>query len=140
MGLAIDAPLADMEGTVADALLATHRSYFDAVWSVIGHMHGMAHITGGGIAGNLVRILPKSTSAEVDAESWPVPTLFTMLQRGGRVDTAEMREVFNLGIGYIGVLPTESVTTAVGAAERAGVETWVIGEIRTGDQEVRFTT
>ncbi|MEE8477279.1 MAG: phosphoribosylformylglycinamidine cyclo-ligase [Gemmatimonadales bacterium] len=140
MGLAIDAPLADMEGTVADALLAIHRSYFDAVWSVIGHMHGMAHITGGGIAGNLVRILPKSTSAEVDEESWQVPALFTMLQQGGRVDTAEMREVFNLGIGYIGVLPAESVTTAVGAAERAGVETWVIGEIRTGDQEVRFTT
>ena len=140
MGLAIDAPLGDMDGTVADALLATHRSYFDAVWSVIGHMHGMAHITGGGIPGNLVRILPKSTSAEVNAESWPVPTLFTLLQQGGRVDTAEMREVFNLGIGYIGVLPAESVTKAVEAAERAGVETWVIGEIRTGKQEVRFTT
>jgi phosphoribosylaminoimidazole (AIR) synthetase len=65
--------------------------------------------------------------------------LFTILQHNGQVDTAEMREVFNLGIGYIGVLPAESVTLAVEAAERAGVGTWVIGEIRTGQQEVRFT-
>ena len=139
MGLSVHDPLQDTEGTVADALLAVHRSYFAAVQPVMAHMHGMAHITGGGIAGNLVRILPESTCAEVDPESWDVPRLFTILQHHGQVDTAEMREVFNLGIGYIGVLPADSVTLAVEAAERAGVGTWVIGEIRTGQQEVRFT-
>jgi phosphoribosylformylglycinamidine cyclo-ligase len=139
MGLAVHDPLEDTEGTVADTLLAVHRSYFAAVQPVVAHMHGMAHITGGGIAGNLVRILPESTCAEVDPGSWDTPPLFTILQHNGQVDTAEMREVFNLGIGYIGVLPAESVTLAVEAAERAGVGTWVIGEIRTGQQEVRFT-
>jgi phosphoribosylformylglycinamidine cyclo-ligase len=140
MGLAIDAPLPDTGGTVADAVLAVHRSYFAAVQPVMSHMHGMAHITGGGIAGNLVRILPESTSAEVNPGSWDVAPLFTILQQGGRVDTAEMREVFNLGIGFIGVLPAKSVTQAVEAAKRDGIQTWVIGEIRTGQQEVRFTT
>jgi len=139
MGLSVHDPLQDTEGTVADALLAVHRSYFAAVQPVMAHMHGMAHITGGGIAGNLVRILPESTCAEVDPGSWDAPPLFTILQHHGQVDTAEMREVFNLGIGYIGVLPADSVTLAVEAAERAGVGTWVIGEIRTGQQEVRFT-
>ena len=139
LGLAVHDALPDTEDTVADALLAVHRSYFTAVQPVMGHMHGMAHITGGGIAGNLVRILPDSTSAEVEPESWEVPPLFTVLQQGGRVDTAEMREVFNMGIGYVGVLPADSVTQAVEAAEHVGVGTWVIGEIRTGQQEVRFT-
>ena len=139
MGLAVHDSLPDTDGTVADALLAVHRSYLAAVQPVMAHMHGMAHITGGGIAGNLVRILPETASADVDSESWDVPRLFSILQQSGRVDTAEMREVFNLGIGYIGVLPADSVTLAVEAAEVAGVKTWVIGEIRTGQQEVRFT-
>jgi phosphoribosylformylglycinamidine cyclo-ligase len=139
MGLGLNDAMPDTNGTVADALLAVHRSYSSAVQSVMGHMHGMAHITGGGIPGNLVRILPETTSAVVDSRSWGIPELFTILQQGGRVDTAEMREVFNLGIGYIGVLPADSVTQAAEAAERAGVGTWVIGEIRTGQQEVRFT-
>lgn len=139
MGLAIDDQLTDTGTTVADALLEVHCSYLDAVKPVVGHMHGMAHITGGGIAGNLVRILPESTSAEVDPGSWDLAPIFTILQQGGRVDTAEMREVFNLGIGYIGVLPAESVGQAVTAADRAGVATWVIGKIREGEREVRFT-
>ena len=123
--------------TVAEALLAVHRSYFEGVWPVVDHMHGMAHITGGGIAGNLVRILPDGVFAEVDSRVWELPPLFRVLQEGGEISAAEMQEVFNLGIGFIAVLPAASVAAVESAARAAGIDTWTIGEIRTGEREVR---
>lgn len=141
LGLQVDDRLGDTGLSVADALLEVHRSYFGAVWPVIEHIHGMAHITGGGIAGNLVRILPDWAVAAVDAGSWEVPELFRVLQDGGSVSTAEMREVFNLGIGLIAAVPESGLEPVRQAATAAGIETWIIGDIRTGDRrEVRFMT
>jgi phosphoribosylformylglycinamidine cyclo-ligase len=139
MGLALDAALPETDGTVADALLAVHRSYVSSVMPVVARMHGIAHITGGGIAGNLARILPAETAATVDAGSWALPPLFRILQQGGRLSTGEMREVFNLGVGLIAVLPPEAVPAAQAAAAAAGVATWVMGEVVRGDRTVRFT-
>jgi len=130
--------LAAVGMTVAEALLAVHRSYFEAVWPVVDHIHGMAHITGGGIAGNLVRILPDGMFAAVDSKAWELPPLFQVLQHGGEISAAEMREVFNLGVGFIAVLPAASVAAAASAATAAGIDTWTIGEIRTGERRVRF--
>jgi phosphoribosylformylglycinamidine cyclo-ligase len=98
----------------------------------------MAHITGGGIPGNLVRILPAGCEAVVDPGSWDVPPLFGILQRAGAISTEEMRDVFNLGVGLIAVLPPESVPGARTAARADGVETWIMGEIRPGAPAVRF--
>jgi phosphoribosylformylglycinamidine cyclo-ligase len=139
MGLTLDAALPEMAGTVADALLAVHRSYVSSVMPVVARMHGIAHITGGGIGGNLARILPPGTGATVDARSWALPPLFRILQQGGRLSTGEMREVFNLGVGLIAVLPPEAVPAAQSAAAAAGVATWVMGEVVRGDRTVRFT-
>jgi phosphoribosylformylglycinamidine cyclo-ligase len=83
--------------SVADALLAVHQSYAASVRPVLRRMHALAHITGGGIPGNLVRILPADCEAIVDPSSWQLPPLFAALQQGGRISTDEMREVFNLG-------------------------------------------
>jgi phosphoribosylformylglycinamidine cyclo-ligase len=124
--------------TVADALLAIHRSYARAVTPILSQVHGLAHITGGGIAGNLVRVLPESCQAIVDPDSWQVPPLFQALQQGGGIGWDEMRDVFNLGVGFIAVLPGTSVAAAQAAAARAGTDTWVIGEISRGPREVRF--
>ena len=124
--------------TVAEALLAVHRSYYRSVSPVLPLMHGMAHITGGGIAGNLVRILPQNCSATVDPSSWDLPPLFTILQQAGRVSTEEMRDVFNLGVGLIAVLPPDAVAPARASAAADGVPTWVMGEIHRGSQAVRF--
>ena len=124
--------------TVADALLAVHRSYFQAVWPVVEHIHGMAHITGGGVAGNLVRILPEGLGARVDSGAWELPPLFQLLQRAGEISVAEMREVFNLGIGFIAAVPPESVEEVRAAATDAGISTWALGEVCTGEREVRF--
>ncbi|HEX6615348.1 MAG TPA: phosphoribosylformylglycinamidine cyclo-ligase [Gemmatimonadales bacterium] len=138
MGLGVDDPLGDTGMSVADALLAVHRSYHAAVMPVIGRLHGLAHITGGGIPGNLVRVLPAGCEAVVDATSWELPPLFPLLQRAGGIATAEMREVFNLGVGLIAVLPPEAVSDAQAAAREAGVATWPMGEIRRGETAVRF--
>jgi phosphoribosylformylglycinamidine cyclo-ligase len=99
----------------------------------------MAHITGGGIPGNLVRILPAACDAVVDPGSWEIPPLFGILQRAGGVSVEEMRDVFNLGVGLIAVLPSQHVPAAQAAAAVEGVATWTMGEIRPGSQTVKFT-
>jgi phosphoribosylformylglycinamidine cyclo-ligase len=119
-------------------LLDVHRSYYRSVMPVVSQVHGLAHITGGGIPGNLVRILPEGCQALVDPTSWDLPPLFTTLQQAGGISTEEMRDVFNLGVGLIAVLPAQSVGAAQAAAAADGVATWTMGEIRPGPQAVRF--
>jgi phosphoribosylformylglycinamidine cyclo-ligase len=138
MGLGVDDDLPGTGATVADALLAVHRSYWLAVRPIFDQVHGLAHITGGGIAGNLVRVLPADCEAVVDPTSWELPPLFTTLQQAGQVSTEEMREVFNLGVGLIAVLPPEAVPEAQAAARAYRVDTWVMGEVRRGSRAVRF--
>lgn len=138
MGLGLEDVLPDTGGTVAEALLAVHRSYFRSVMPVISRLHGVAHITGGGIPGNLVRVLPPGCEAVVDPDSWELPPLFATLQQAGRVATEEMRDVFNLGVGLIAVLPPEAVPAVQDAAAADGVTTWPVGEIRRGARAVRF--
>ncbi len=139
MGHRVDTYLAELGTTVGDALLAVHRSYAAAVRPVLGRIHGLAHITGGGIPGNLVRVLPPDCAAEIEPRSWPPAPLFGLLQRGGRVSDEEMRDVFNLGVGLIAAVPAEAVSAVRAAASAAGVETWTIGAVRQGPAAVRFT-
>ena len=138
MGLGLNDALGDTGATVAEALLAVHRSYHRAINPVLGRIHGLAHITGGGIAGNLVRILPQDCTATVDPGTWDLPPLFSTLQQAGQISTQEMREVFNLGVGLVAVLPPDAVSAAQAAATIDGVTTWVMGEIQRGTRTVRF--
>ncbi|HEU4526024.1 MAG TPA: AIR synthase-related protein, partial [Gemmatimonadales bacterium] len=138
MGLGVEDRLGELGRSVADVLLEVHRSYYRSVQPVLAHLHGLAHITGGGIPGNLVRILPEGCEAVVDPASWEVPPLFGLLQRAGAVADEEMRDVFNLGIGLIAVLPPQSVPAAQAAAQADRVATWTMGEIRGGPRAVRF--
>ena len=130
--LGIDDPFpeSDPPQTVGQVLLAVHRSYLAAITPVLGTVHALAHITGGGIAGNLVRVLPQGVDAVVDAGSWPWPPLFRVLMRAGQVGRDEMRRVFNLGVGMIAVVARDDVEAAVRAAQRVQVPAWIIGEIR----------
>jgi phosphoribosylformylglycinamidine cyclo-ligase len=138
LGLKLDDRLDQTGGTVRDALLAVHRSYRASIAPLLDRVHGLAHITGGGISGNLVRILPQDCAATVDPSSWELPPLFRILQQAGPISTEEMREVFNLGVGFIAVLPPAEVAAAQNAAAAAGVTTWVMGEIHRGGRAVRF--
>jgi phosphoribosylformylglycinamidine cyclo-ligase len=125
---------------VSQILLAVHRSYVAALRPVLAQVHALAHVTGGGIAGNLVRVLPAGVDASIDAGSWPWPPLFRVLMRAGQVGREEMRSVFNLGIGMIAVVARDDVETTIRAAERAHVPAWIIGEIRTGKKDASSPT
>lgn len=130
MKLRIDDPFPETAQTVAQVLLAVHRSYAAVVRPVLSVFHALAHVTGGGIPGNLVRVLPAGVEAVIDAGSWPWPPLFRVLMRAGQVGREEMRSVFNLGVGMIAVIARDDVETTIRAAERAHVPAWIIGEIR----------
>ncbi len=136
MKLAIDDPFPDTGQSVREVLLAVHRSYAPALRPLLDTVHALAHVTGGGIAGNLVRVLPPGVEAAVDAGSWPWPPLFRVLMRAGKVSRDEMRRVFNLGVGMIAVVGRDDVETAMRAASRAQVQAWLIGEVRAGSKPV----
>jgi phosphoribosylformylglycinamidine cyclo-ligase len=136
--LRLEDRLEGTDQTIRDALLAVHRSYYQSVQPVLDRFHGLAHITGGGIPGNLVRILPQDCTATVDPGSWELPPLFTFMQQAGQISPQEMREVFNLGVGLVAVLPPDAIAAAQAAAMNDGVTTWVMGEIERGTRTVRF--
>jgi phosphoribosylformylglycinamidine cyclo-ligase len=134
MVLGPDDELPGTDTTAADALLAVHRSYLSVLSAPLdeGRVHGLAHVTGGGIPGNLPRVLPDGLGAEVEREAWPVPALFRTLQAGGGVAPAEMDRVFNMGVGMIVVVHPSDVDRVVEAAAAGGVEAWRIGSIVSG--------
>ncbi|MBX7236118.1 MAG: phosphoribosylformylglycinamidine cyclo-ligase [Caldilineales bacterium] len=114
---------------LADALLAPHTCYLDPVSRLRQagiDLKGLAHITGGGIPGNLPRILPDGLGARLEWGSWPVPALFGLLRRGGNIDGAEMVRVFNLGLGMLAVVPPEQAGAALDLIQPA----CRVGEIR----------
>jgi phosphoribosylformylglycinamidine cyclo-ligase len=100
-----------------DDLLAPTRLYLDDVRSWRGRARAFAHVTGGGILGNLERVLPEGLGAELDWESWPRGPVFEWLAR--HVDEDELRRVFNLGIGYCAVVPDPGDARVIGRIVRA---------------------
>ena len=140
LALGLDDPFPDAGASVAEVLLAVHRSYFGAVWDVRSCFHALAHVTGGGIPGNLVRVLPGHMDAVVREGTWPIPIPFRAVQAAGSVGDEEMRSVFNLGVGLVGVCAPGSVAAARAAAGAAGVETWEIGVVVPGTGRVRWET
>lgn len=136
LGKGIHDPLPETGTTVAEALLAVHRSYGAAITPVVRRLHALAHITGGGIPGNLIRVLPEGCEAVVERGSWTLPPLFALIQDAGGVSDAEMLEVFNCGVGMIAVVPPAAVAEVRAAATRAGDDTWMLGEIRQGSRGV----
>jgi phosphoribosylformylglycinamidine cyclo-ligase len=100
-------------------------------------VRGVAHITGGGIAGNLVRILPRGCRAVV-ARRWPVPPVFALLQSRGRLSDDEMFRALNMGLGMVLVVAREDADEAVAALERSGEQACVVGEVRRGSRGVEI--
>jgi phosphoribosylformylglycinamidine cyclo-ligase len=95
-------------------------------------VHGFAHVTGGGIPGNVVRVLPDDCDAIVTRGTWEEPRIFAEIQRAGGVADAEMEHVFNLGLGMLAVVAADEALTAVDAARAAGHDAWLVGEIVAG--------
>ena len=138
MQLPLSSPLPGTSSPLVDTLLAVHRSYDSAIRPVLPLMHGLAHITGGGIGGNLIRVLPEQCVARIDAASWEWPAVFRTIATGGNIAVAEMRDVFNLGVGMIAIVPPEAAAGVRAAAASAGVATWECGTIARGQRAVEF--
>ena len=126
-------------GTMADVMLAVHRSYLGALRPMLGQVHAMAHITGGGLPGNLDRALPPTLDAVVDLKSWDVPNVFQVLQDGGKVETMEMYRAFNMGVGMVVLAPADAADAVMRAAQAAGDRAWVMGHATAGSGKVRLT-
>jgi len=118
-------------GTLADAIIAPTRIYVKSLLALMQALpvKGLAHITGGGLTGNIPRILPASTCAVLDKEALALPPLFQWLQREGNVADAEMHRVFNCGVGMIVVLAEEHAASAIEFLGAAGERVAAIGRI-----------
>jgi phosphoribosylformylglycinamidine cyclo-ligase len=113
---------------LADQLLEPHRSYLAAITELrrSTEIHALAHVTGGGLADNVSRVLPEGLAAEIDREAWRVPPLFTALQQAGGIHPEEMWRTFNMGIGMAAIVPAGSATSF---ETLAGVPVSVIGRV-----------
>lgn len=138
LDLAADDPFPDEEGSVADVLLRVHRSYLRPLGPVIerGEVHGLAHVTGGGLVDNVPRTLPRTVDARFDLASWTIPPVFRVLQREGQVDEREMFRAFNMGIGMVAVVAREKADAISAELNAAGETAWVAGEIVAGSGTV----
>lgn len=130
----LDATVPGSTESWADALLRPHRPYLHAVMPLVEsrRVHGMAHITGGGLPGNLSRVIPDGLTAELDPTRWTVPPVFRALTDLGRVPVAEQYRAFNMGIGYVLVVPTADADPIASALANAGETVTRIGEIASG--------
>jgi len=128
--------------TLGEALLAPTRLYSRAVRKVLKRVtpRAMAHITGGGLPGNLVRVLPEGTGVVIDSSSWEIPPLFQLLQKWGEVDRAEMMRVFNMGIGYVFVVRDKDAKACCEVLRRSGEDAVIIGEVVKGERRVEIST
>jgi phosphoribosylformylglycinamidine cyclo-ligase len=98
--------------SLGEELLRTHKNYQPALAKLPQEsIHGLAHITGGGLIDNLPRVLPKTCDAVIDTRSWTVPPIFEIMQRNGRIDHEEMYQVFNMGIGMAVIVPAAAAKT-----------------------------
>jgi phosphoribosylformylglycinamidine cyclo-ligase len=131
LGLRVDDHLPELGGPLGPALLAPHRCYLGALEPLLerGKLRALAHITGGGIPGNLPRVLPAGLGAVVRRGAWEVPPLFRLIQRGGGVSEEEMYRTFNMGIGMIAVVSPQELHEVEHSLERRGEASFVIGSV-----------
>jgi phosphoribosylformylglycinamidine cyclo-ligase len=139
MGLGVADPFPGEAASVADVLLRVHRSYLSVLRPVLGRVRAMAHITGGGLPGNVNRALPDTLDAVIDSKSWEVPNLFQQLERAGQVDRAEMYRTFNMGVGMVVITDEAGANAVQASAESAHLGSWRLGRIVRGAGQVRIT-
>ncbi len=143
-GLGVDDHIDELGASVGQTLLTPTRIYARPVRRILDHykvknvVHGIAHITGGGLPENIARILPGGTSVRLQREAWPVPAVFGWLKRLGNIDQDEMDRVFNGGIGLALLVSSYYADTIGTMLGDAGLENWRIGEVVAGQGEVTW--
>ena len=130
-GLALDAVLPELGAPLGEVLLTPTRIYTRAVAAALGAggVRALCHVTGGGLPGNLPRVLPEGLGAEVDPRSIPRPPIFDVVARLGGVEEREMRRAFNLGVGLVVVVDPASERAVIEALRRAGEAAFALGRV-----------
>jgi len=125
---------------VAEALLAEHRCYLDALREPLeqGLLHALAHITGGGLTDNVPRVLPQGLGASIQRGAWPVPPIFSLLQRLGEVPESEMLRAFNMGIGMVALVDDAGAERLEAHLDARGEAHYRIGRVERGFRGVRY--
>jgi phosphoribosylformylglycinamidine cyclo-ligase len=130
-----DTYVAEVGNKIGAELLKPHVCYAPALKSLLarGWVSALAHITGGGIPGNLPRVLPSGVKATIDLDAWPIPTIFKYLAKLGEIDADELLQSFNMGIGMIAIVPADYVKEAEADLKRRREKFFRIGRIERGD-------
>lgn len=143
--LGVNDMVPELGRSCGEALLEPTRLYTRALQSVLRNypvkrtvVRGLAHITGEGLEGNIPRILPAGRKVVLDRASWPVPPIFSWLQKLGDVDEKEMFRVFNMGIGFVFIVSRYYAESVVRRLEEEGYPAFVIGEVREGESSVEI--
>jgi phosphoribosylformylglycinamidine cyclo-ligase len=120
--------------TLGEELLTPTRIYVEPILSILKDLpiHGLAHITGGGISNNIIRIVPKTYNILIQTEIWDIPPIFSFLQQAGNVSTQEMRRTFNNGIGMIAIVPADAASDVLQRLQAMNENAYLIGEILAG--------
>ncbi|MCE5303714.1 MAG: phosphoribosylformylglycinamidine cyclo-ligase [Planctomycetaceae bacterium] len=132
--------------TVGEALLTPTQIYVRPVRQVLSYyrvknvVHGIAHITGGGLHENLERIVPEGVRVVIERGRWPVPPVFTWLQRLGEVDQTEMDQVFNMGLGLVMIVAPFYAESVRHQLARSGLKSWIVGRVEPGPRGVVWGT
>jgi phosphoribosylformylglycinamidine cyclo-ligase len=129
-------PFPGDSATVADVFLRPHRSYLAALRPVLSDVHAMAHITGGGLPGNVPRVLPRTLDAIIETSSWQTPREFAVLAEAGGITRDEMFRTFNMGVGMVAIGAPTAVPRILASAREAGVDAWELGQIVRGEGRV----
>ena len=143
-GLKPKSKVLELDATVGEVLLTPTRIYVPVLNDVLQNprlcsgVHGLAHITGGGLAENIERILPKQLSVQIDGKSWDIPRVFPWLKKLGAVTPAEMYRVFNMGVGMAMIVSKSSAKRIQAIADDHQIPNWLIGEVSSGKGKVKI--
>lgn len=141
-GWALERHVADFSRTLGEELLTPTRVYAKDILALIEacEVHAISHITGGGLANNLVRVLPAGVAASVDRGSWSPAPIFRVVQRVGGIDQPDIEATLNMGVGMAVVLPDSSVQAATAVLKARRIDTWVLGAVRAASGEAASVT
>jgi phosphoribosylformylglycinamidine cyclo-ligase len=131
LNMKVDDYVEDFGKTLGEELLTPTRIYVEPILSILKDLpvHGLAHITGGGIADNLLRIVPKACNILVQTGIWDMPPVFPFLQQAGKISDREMRRTFNNGIGMIAIVPPDATADVLQRLDAVNEKAFLIGEI-----------
>jgi phosphoribosylformylglycinamidine cyclo-ligase len=130
----------DHQRTLGQELLTPTRIYAKDCLDLITEtdVRALAHITGGGIPGNLVRVLPEHADAIVDRATWRPQPIFDLVQRKGRIEQSEMESTFNMGVGMMAIVASNDSERALAFLKGRGIDAWIVGDVIDGTGEVQM--